>query len=88
MRLIDADWLAEKHPEISSTKMKFNLDFAPTVDATPVAHAYWTKQGNDIVCTGRDGCYEAMRWLGYIENDYFHGKLPRYCPHCGAKMDA
>ena len=87
MRLIDADAFVEKYPEIRSKSMKFNLDMAPTEDAAPVVHAYWTKQGNDIVCTGEFGCYEAMRWLGYIEQDYFDGKLPKYCPHCGAKMD-
>ena len=36
MRLIDADALIEKHREVCSYSMKFNLDLAPTVDAVPV----------------------------------------------------
>lgn len=59
----------------------------PALDVAPVVHAYWTKQGNDIVCSGKDGCYEAMRWIEYIARDYFDGKLPEHCPHCGARMD-
>ena len=33
MRLIDADALIEKHREVCSYSMKFNLDLAPTVKA-------------------------------------------------------
>lgn len=62
---------------------------APAVDAVEVIHAHWEVgiSPNSIVCSGRDGCYEEMKWLKYIEEDFFFGKLPEYCPHCGAKMD-
>lgn len=37
MRLIDADALIKKHPEICSRDMKFNLDLAPTIDVLQLA---------------------------------------------------
>ena len=61
---------------------------APTVGVEPVVHAQWDVRSGEIVCAGKYGCYEAMRWLSYIKNDYFDNKLPEYCPHCGARMDA
>lgn len=64
----------------------WDVEEAPAVDAEPVVHAYWEQQGNDIVCSGENGCYEAMHWLAYIAQDYFGGNLPEYCPHCGATM--
>ena len=58
---------------------------APIIDAVPVVHAMWEQRGNIILCAGEHGCYEAMPWNYYTQSK-FDGKLPAYCPHCGAKM--
>lgn len=47
MRLIDADALIEKHREVCSYSMKFNLDLAPTVDAVPVVRCCDCKYHHD-----------------------------------------
>lgn len=57
------------------------------VEALPIVHAYWDVRHGEIVCAGKYGCYEPMRWLGYIKDGYFGGKQPDFCPHCGARMD-
>ena len=57
------------------------------IDAAPVVHAMWEQRGNIILCAGEHGCYEAMPWNYYTQSK-FDWKLPAYCPHCGAMMDA
>ena len=63
------------------------IENAPSVKAAPVKNAKWRIGKKEIICAGNDGCYEAMRWSSSIQVGYFNGKLPGYCPHCGAKMD-
>lgn len=99
MRLINPDTI--KLPEVagydgdgdalvSVRDVRKAIAMTPKVDAAEVIHAHWEDaiSPNSIVCAGRDGCYEEMKWLKYIEENYFYGRLPAYCPHCGAKMDA
>lgn len=65
---------------------------APTVDAEPVRHGAWLscdKEGYILTETAlRDG----RRWYGYKCsecNNIYHGNaFTKYCPNCGAKMDA
>lgn len=47
----------------------------------------WRVCRDEIIHAGKYGCYEAMRWGSFVQIAYFGGKLPEYCPHCGAKMD-
>lgn len=103
MRLIDADAFREKvlgwfhdNPEESNQQddiaasLIMEIDEMPTIAAEPVVYARWEHRPdkNEIVCAGEFGCYEPMRWLEYIKQEYFKGELPPRCPHCGAKMDA
>lgn len=62
-------------------------DFEEAVpeDARPVWHGEWTAEGNDEYgnywdeCTN---CREAVWFPPFVKNNY------KYCPHCGAVMDA
>lgn len=91
MRLIDADWVAERLKEwrdwIAETygenddyvlcldTVLMKLDDAPTADAEPVKHGHWVKSNSD---------YEwECSFCGYGYTDY---KIT-YCYDCGAKMD-
>ena len=40
-----------------------------------------------IVCAGENGCYEGLKWHVYTRDMCFGGKLPKFCPFCGAEMD-
>ncbi len=61
------------------------IDNAPTVDVSPVVHAYWTEKrfpgggfwDNSFVCSH---CHHETPVRGYPI-------APDYCPGCGAKMD-
>ena len=44
---------------------------APTVDAVPVKHGYWT-EGSECSQCGK-----------YV----YKGDIDNFCPHCGARMD-
>ena len=60
----------------------------PAVDAEPVRHGKWEKirdsqMYDDYYCVYFD--YECSN-CGDVTNDRHN--LPRYCPYCGAKMDA
>lgn len=49
---------------------------APTVDAEPVRHEHWeVSLDGDTFCSG---CSTEHRLTG---------RIPKYCPNCGAKMD-
>ena len=69
MRLIDADALAEMHRETCSDNMKFNLDLAPTVDATVVVHCGKCRN-NRRTEFGKLYCSRPMgKTFGYIPVD-------------------
>lgn len=78
MRLIDADSLRKElynSIELDCCSACEIVDNTPTIDAAPVAHAYWDCEGYSKQCTN---CYSV---IGFMEPYY------NYCPHCGAKMD-
>ena len=84
MRLIDADRLKDTLG-VSDRDIEFAemLDEQPTVDAEPVRHGKW-------LCT--DDLYE----VAYCSECKYDADEPwglvierfKYCPNCGAKMDA
>lgn len=62
IRPIDANALIEKHPEICSRSMKFNLDLAPTLSlntlrdeiyADAVAHGLWLDTDGPMRCASQ-----------------------------------
>ena len=63
-----------------------DIENADTIDAVEVVHGRWEVRDKIIVCAGEKGCYEALRWNFYVKDRCFEGKLPAYCPFCGAKM--
>lgn len=79
MRLIDADKLkkeiAKRTPHFAQ-RIAFTSCFdairnAPTVDAVPVAHGYWTEESE---------CSQCGKYV-------YKGDIDNFCPHCGARMD-
>ncbi len=82
MRLIDADafevvsleGVTEEFAEGAKYVLEL-LDKAPTVEAVPVAHGRWIKDGEVVVCSE---CGEEHAWDEYRAT---------YCEDCGAKMD-
>ena len=78
MRLIDLDNV--KPMDFSSYEMDGldvirYLNTLPTVDAKPVVHGRWIKDGDVVVCSE---CGEENAWDEYRAT---------YCEDCGAKMD-
>lgn len=51
---------------------------APAIDAVPVVHARWIHDINNLY-----GCSECM-----ARETMSHKKLKKFCPNCGARMDA
>ncbi len=98
MRLIDKDELLEKIEEISRyddfdvlvvdwDDMIICIDNAPTIEAEPIKHGKWIKDGNTSRCSE----------CGYapISKIFFRGEkiweislIDKYhwCPYCGTKM--
>ena len=77
MRLIDADALkehkvysAERHEKVVPVA---NIDWMPTVDASPVVHGRWEDVGSLSCRCSKCGCK--------------NNRETRFCPICGAKMD-
>ena len=64
---------------------------APTVDAIPVVHGAW-KSTEGLYTNGI--CYCSVCETEYYFSDLYdvgeeaQSRLPNFCPHCGAKMDA
>ena len=56
------------------------IDNAPTVDAKPVVHGRWCKDGDWLICLNCESEINVKNSLG-VEN------RKNYCPNCGAKMD-
>lgn len=104
MRLIDADALmqsmgcvdavkygnktAEQQHNSYSTMMLYEIadyiDSAPTIDAAPVVHAWWKKMRRTEADEG-ESVWECSD-CGYPVGIWTVGN--KYCPNCGAKMDA
>ncbi len=98
MRLIDADWVAERLKEwrnwIAETygenddyvlcldTVLMKLDDAPTTNTEPTKHGRWECYGTPNGSMGCE-CSACKYRITIIEPKY--GYL--YCPHCGAKMD-
>ena len=86
MRLIDADALPKYTGyALSADEVAKAVENAPTIEAEPVRRGRWVEGINDKwVCsecgTGNNYAYS---WdiTGYQLQD-------RYCPNCGAKMEA
>jgi len=90
-RLIDADALTGKCHQICEVEWNKraspnswtdayesfieDIEEAPTVDAVPVVHGRWIKDGDYVVCSE---CGEDHAWDEYRAT---------YCEDCGAKMD-
>lgn len=95
MRLIDADSL-ETH-EIYEGEWRMvvyadDIDAAPTIDAEPVRRGHWLKAEWININTEekRKGRRCSECGSGYFRYDISVNTvfdIPRFCPHCGAKMD-
>lgn len=78
MRLIDADNLRNSlDPQI-----QFIIDKAPTIDAKPVVHASWIAEYRMTCSACKVQFDDDIYWVqgGFT--------APRFCPSCGAQMDA
>lgn len=90
MRLIDADklkahyaWWGNDGAEYRERKADFDVivDLQPTVE--PIKHGHW--KWNKQYGTECSECGTAMfEVIGHI----FSSATPKYCPYCGARMDA
>ena len=80
-RLIDADELIYGlKTEFGQFAMKYILAFIkaqPTVD--PVKHGHWIFVEDMVSYIKCSECGDDICWV--------NTKRPKYCPHCGAKMD-
>lgn len=97
MRIIDADalkaWFLRPY---SNEETYSNLDIcsrinsAPTVD--PVKHGYWSlnpyNREWDVCSACRTGTKRREYGINPDGNEYMTEYSYRYCPNCGAKMDA
>lgn len=90
VRLIDANALraglreAAFESDVTVRDMLTMIDLFPTIDAVPVVHGRWIR----LVVDRRhqiegDECSACGFVYGGLGIAYF-----RYCPNCGAKMDA
>lgn len=77
MRLVDIDELA-KHEHWKKTVD--DLRCAPIVDAIPVVHSMWV--------FNKDGSGTCQNCHRTTKNVWDYDNWMRYCPDCGAKMDA
>ena len=95
MRLIDADALlkelrksCEYHAENSRELSLLQRDIIivqeqPTIDAVPVRHGKWTRH-----ILGSTGGYGTTVMHQCSECESMTISRFRYCPNCGARMDA
>ena len=89
MRLIDADALKkEAYPFTCAVGTEYavtlrRINEAPTIDAEPVRHGRW----GTYHITGYDGLHPTYT-VPCSECAYEATFTYRYCPNCGARMDA
>ena len=78
-RYVDVDELIAEydrvHIGVAGGARKLMVE-APTADVAEVIHARW------IICS--DGYYP---YCSNCKNEPFSGKMSKYCPECGARMD-
>lgn len=83
MRLVDVDKIKLPHgyfEKVDNVPKFYNwLDTLPTVDAEPIRHGHW-EHGEDVF-----GMYCQCSECG---NQYYGSYEFKYCPNCGARMDA
>ena len=90
MRLIDADqfkakllsFMDRKAPTPSDTDCVLDgvlnlLEEQPTID--PVKHGHWVFVNDMVSYIKCSECGDDICWV--------NTKRPKYCPHCGARMD-
>ena len=89
-RLIDANALrkglreAAMERDVSLRDVLTTIDLFPTIDAVPVVHGRWVRSVEDLRHhIEYDMCSVCGFKYGGIGVEHF-----RYCPNCGAKMDA
>ena len=84
-----ADWLKQYGQDVLHGKYKFSLMYIwknlmdlPSADVAPVVHGKWMKEdrGHVEYCAVCDQC--GFDWM-WSDREYF-----KFCPNCGAKMDA
>lgn len=66
----------------------WDISYMPTMDVQPVVHARWIiEKDKAIFC---DECSHKLPIVIYNTKafDRLAHHLPKYCPECGAKMDA
>lgn len=97
MRLIDADALEKEGIQFEThggaTFIALGtVRCAPTIEAEPVRHGRWEIGERTFCVKGKDGFIREETKLTYTCNQCGVGVVGlenmRYCPHCGAKMDA
>lgn len=88
MRLIDADALIAEYPDDVLTHC--DIEATPIVDARPVAHGKWEDKppvgrikSTNIPVVQCSEC--GITFCDIINNHHY---MYRYCPYCGAVMDA
>lgn len=69
---------------IRTSEVRKNILSIPVEDVVPVAHGYWfvderPESDREVTCSV---CEEPV----FRYNDHIDWR-PKYCPHCGAKMD-
>lgn len=96
MRLIDADKAEANFKKlmglpddyVGPSDITVHVDsvfsfFGQQADVDPVKHGYWKHTTSYSWGPSYDECSYCHRALF----NYRAERLPRYCPHCGAKMD-
>ena len=69
------------------------LGAASASDVAPVIHARWEKARDTIKCSACGFCmfpldaYRKGDWPHLSVGNWKNRYVPRFCPHCGAKMD-
>ena len=94
MRMIDADALAKfidyghlNNPNeklYSENDIREMIDMMPTIDAVPVKHGRWVGNERHTSCSicGQTYCVPDGQ-DGHLDMTFY-----KYCPNCGARMDA
>lgn len=79
----EIQWVERNDYSISLRRMP--LYKIPTVDAAPVVHGRWVER----LYPGDEHVECSICKKQYYEDDLYIGgnDFPKYCPHCGAKMD-
>ena len=83
MRLVDLDAVIDcLEVEWGYEGIREDLYSLPVVDAVPLRHGHWIKDGffSDEV-NNAEKCSQCGELIGWF------GNLPKYCPGCGALLD-